>query len=226
MEDKNELNDIILNRGSSANNNKKIILAVATLGVILIIVVMLMNTLTSNGTDNLPQAVLPPEPTIQAVPAVQDEPLFEEVVVVEENDSNNDNLDKIAQRLKQESQAQTGTPQIQDERETQESLPALTQQKAVPAKVVSKAKETPKEYATSSRQYYVQVGSFSKYEPDKKFLTSITNKGFEYKYHKVANGSKTINKVLVGPFESEKEARKALKTIRSSIEPGAFLTKI
>ncbi|RLD40464.1 MAG: SPOR domain-containing protein, partial [Bacteroidetes bacterium] len=34
MDNKNELNDIILNRGGSANSNKKIILAVATLGVI------------------------------------------------------------------------------------------------------------------------------------------------------------------------------------------------
>ena len=52
MQESNELNDIILNKGGPANNNKKIILAIATLGVILIVVVMLMNSLTSTGTDN------------------------------------------------------------------------------------------------------------------------------------------------------------------------------
>ena len=104
MKESNELNDIILNKGGSANNNKKIILAVATLGVILIIVVMLMNSLTSNGTDNLPQAVLPPQPKTQNINAVQEEPLFEELEVIEEDSVNNDNLDQIAKKLKEESQ--------------------------------------------------------------------------------------------------------------------------
>ena len=103
MQEKNDLNDILLNKGTSTNNNKKVILAVATLGVILIIVVMLMSTLTSNGTDNLPQAVLPPEPTSKTAQNI-DEPLFEEVVVIKEDTQESDNLDRIAQKLKKESQ--------------------------------------------------------------------------------------------------------------------------
>jgi len=214
MEEKNELNDIILNKGNSAGNNKKIILAVATLGVILIIVVMLMNTLTSNGTDNLPQAVLPPEPKAKPAQAVEEEPLFEEVVVVQENAQNNDSLDKIAQRLKQESQAEKTT------------APKPVVKKTTPKKVVKKQPEPAKASATSSKSYYIQVGSFSKYEPNKKFLDSILTHGFEYKYHKVTRNSKTLTKVLVGPFYTEKEARNALRTIRSNIEAGAFLTRI
>ena len=41
--------------------------------LILIVVVVLMNTLTSNGTDNLPQAVLPPKPKSQATQKIQEE---------------------------------------------------------------------------------------------------------------------------------------------------------
>ena len=105
MEDKNELNDIILNKGNSASSNKKIVLAVATLSVILVIVVMLMNSLSSSGTENLPQAVLPPEPEAKSINTNSDEPLFEDVQVVEEETtSDEENLDKIAQKLKQESQ--------------------------------------------------------------------------------------------------------------------------
>ena len=55
MEEKNELNDIILNKGNSSSSNKKVVLAVATLGVVLIIVVMLMNTLNSTDGENLPK---------------------------------------------------------------------------------------------------------------------------------------------------------------------------
>jgi len=216
MEEKNELNDIILNKGGSTANNKKIILAVATLGVILIIVVMLMNTLTSNGTDNLPQAVLPPEPQISSSVA-QEEPLFEEVEVVQEDTGYNDNLDNIAQKLKQESLAET--------QEVVKPVAKPVQKKAekvIPKEIVKK--EAPK--ASSAQAYYIQVGSFSKYAPNKKFLKSITDRGYTYKYHKTMRNGKTLNKVLIGPFYSEKEAKAARINIRSNIEAGAFLIKL
>ena len=216
MEEKNELNDIILNKGSGVSGNKKIILVIATLGVILIIVVMLMNSLTSKGTDNLPQAVLPPEPQNMPAKQIQEEPLFEDVVVEEENKKGTENLDDIAQRLKKESQKQV----------------VSKIKKAPTAKHVAVKKVTPKPVhaktikSTSDKSYFIQVGSFARYEPDAKFLKSITDKGFKYQYYKVTIKAKTINKVLIGPFNSEKDARTALRTIRSNIESGAFLVKI
>ncbi|QOY53868.1 SPOR domain-containing protein [Candidatus Sulfurimonas marisnigri] len=222
MEEKNELNDIILNKGGATAGNKKVVLAVATLGVILIVVVMLMNTLTSNGTDNLPQAVLPPEPQKKQTKAMEEEPLFEEVKVVQDADQNSDSLDKIAKKLKEESQKEN-TSVIEKDIITKEITKPKTiikERKKITAKKVPEAK------TASSQNYYIQVGSFSKYKPNKKFLDSITNKGFKYKFHEVTRNSKTLNKVLVGPFASEQEAREALRTIRSSIEAGAFLTKI
>lgn len=226
MEEKNELNDIILNKGNSANNNKKIVLAVATLGIILIIVVMLMNSLTSNGTDNLPQAVLPPEPKIQTAPEIVDEPLFEEVEVIQEETPQNNNLDQIAKKLKQESLVEASEESVVVvEPEVQVVAPVKPTPQPKPV-VKEKAYVAPKVVTTTVEQYYVQVGSFSKYAPNDKFLKSITDKGYNYKYHKVTRNSKSINKVLVGPFKNEREARVALRTIRSSIEAGAFLTKI
>lgn len=222
-EEKNELNDIILNKGNSTGNNKKIMFAVATLGVVLIVVVMLMNSLTSSGTDNLPQAVLPPEPNAQVTQVKQqEEPLFEEVEVIEESSKADDNLDKIAQRLKQESQVTKKPVQTQAKKVTQPQA----QKESVKKATTKQAPTTTPKKNLASGTYYIQVGSFSKYEPNKKFLKSITDKGFTYKYHKVTRNSKTLNKVLIGPFMSEKEARGALRTIRSSIEAGAFLTKI
>jgi len=219
MEEKNELNDIILNKGSSSAGNKKIVLAVATLGVILIIVVMLMNTLTSKGTDNLPQAMLPPEPTTQIADTVVEEPLFEEVEVIQEAEPDNDSLDRIAQKLKEESRRE----KAQEVAVKQKTKPKKIVKKVTPKKVVQKTK--PKTSATVG-SYFIQVGSFSKYEPNKKFLDSILSQGYKYKYHKVQRGGKTLNKVLVGPFPNESEARSALRVIRSKIEAGAFLTKI
>jgi len=219
MEEKNELNDIILNKGGSSTGSKKIVLAVATLGVILIIVVMLMNTITSKGTDNLPQAMLPPEPKTTEIQAVVEEPLFEEVEVIQDIEQDNDALDKIAQKLKEESQRE------------KEQVVVATPKKKIVKKVVAKAPvkkvtKPTKRITSTTGSYFIQVGSFSKYEPNKKFLDSILAQGYKYKYHKVTRNSKILTKVLVGPFPNESEARGALRTVRSNIEAGAFLTKI
>lgn len=246
MEEKNELNDIILNKNSSSLGNKKIVLAVATLGIILIIVVMLMNSLASSGTENLPQAILPPEPQKEAK-AVTDEPLFEDVNVVQETSQDNSSLDAIAQKLKEESVKDSSNVQPKEssvasaavaeefKKEQPKKIETAKVETAKPAtKSVATAKSAakepvsePKTTATATASgHYIQIGSFSKIEPNKKLLDSITNLGYKYKFHQVTINSKVVNKVLVGPFNSEDEARKALKNVKASVEAGAFLTKI
>jgi len=219
MNDKNELNDIILNKGNANGSNKKIVLAVATLGVILIIVVMLMNSLSSNGTDNLPQAVLPPEPQSQLAETATEEPLFEEIEVVEEESSSDADLDLIAQKLKQESLEEKMT--VTESVVTRKPEPKVTAKKVIKKEKIVR-KTTPKKKVLASGNYYIQVGSFSKYEPNKKFISSITRLGYNYKYHKVSK----LNKVLVGPFKTRNDANNAKRVLRSKVEPGAFLVKL
>ena len=220
MNDKNELSDIVLNKNGSSSSNKKIILAVATLGIILIIVVMLMNSINSQSENNLPQAVLPPEPKTQtaANETGNDEPLFQDVAVIQDNTSPDEELDKIAKKLKQES--------------TQEAKVITTSKTIAPKTKIKKVKSVRKNTAvtipqsTSSGKYYIQVGAFAKYKPNKKFLKSITNLGYKYKYHKVKVNSESFNQVLVGPFKTQKEANDAKRVIRAKIVPGAFLVKL
>ncbi|WP_457748991.1 SPOR domain-containing protein [Sulfurimonas sp.] len=215
MNDKNELSDIVLNKNGSSGSNKKILLAIATLGIILIIVVMLMNSLSSQGTDNLPQAVLPPKPQTQTVTQkTEEEPLFEDVNVIQDNTSTDADLDKIAKKLKQES--------AQKQKVVTPTKKPIVKKKQLNVK--TKAVSKPQTKATV--QYYIQVGSFAKYEPNKKFLKSITDLGYKYKYHKVTRNAKTLNKVLIGPFRTQKEADDAKRVIRAKIEPGAFLVKL
>jgi len=236
MEEKNELNDIILNKHSSSAGNKKIILAAATLGIILIIVVMLMNSLTSSKTDNLPQAALPPEPQKEII-AGANEPLFEEVNVVREAPQENGSLDKIAQKLKEESIKESA--QVAPAPRVEISKTAAAEPKKPETAKAVATREVPKEsprtapvspaVAASSPTaggHYIQVGSFEKHQPDDKFLNSILKLGYKYKFHEVKTNARTVSKVLVGPFSSQEEARKALVNVRSSVEPGAFLTKI
>lgn len=107
MEEKNELNDIILNKSGSGSNSKKLLLAIATLTLVLIIVLVIMNSIKSSSDDQTQNAALPPEPS--APTEVIDDPLFEPVEVIEEGSNTTaatEDLGQIAQKIKQESFAE------------------------------------------------------------------------------------------------------------------------
>jgi len=226
MDEKSELGDIILNKGNKNGNNKKIILAAATLGIILIVVVLLMNTLNSDNTNNLPQSTLPPQPIKDNVKQnfQKEEPLFEDVEVIDEENNNDNDEDKKLEQIAKELKEQTAL----EKPKVEEVAPSK-------AKVVSKPKIHKKEQkrehqaakkSISKRDYYIQVGSFTKYKPNRKFLATIKKYGYSYTFYKTTIKGKSVTKVLIGPFKSEYKARRALKTIRKQIEKGAFITKI
>lgn len=104
MEEKNELNDIILNKSGGGAGSKKMLLAIAALTLILIIVLVIMNSLKSESTEAAPQVAIPPEPS--APSEIIDDPLFEPVEVIQEGNTTpaaSEDLGKIAQKIKQES---------------------------------------------------------------------------------------------------------------------------
>jgi DedD protein len=103
MEEKNELNDIILSKSGSNSNSKKLLLAIAALTLILIIVLVIMNSLKTQSSEQPPLSTIPPEPT--APTEIIDDPLFEPVEVIQEggNASAPQDLGEIAQKIKQES---------------------------------------------------------------------------------------------------------------------------
>ena len=236
MEEKNELNDIILNRSTSNNGMKKIMLAVASLAILLIIVVVIMSSINSGGTANLPQPIEPPQ-NIQTQAPIDEDPLFEPIAI-EEGDSEEENLDNVAKKIKEQSRKEeseliSGPEDTFIEQETEVVVPAKYEKpvkKVVQKPVVKESlKKTVKKTSPKPAikgNYYVQVGSFGRYAPDEKFLKKITSNGFNYKFHKLTIKGKEMTKVLVGPYTTDKAARKDLGKIRKTIEPGAFLSRI
>ena len=61
---------------------------------------------------------------------------------------------------------------------------------------------------------------------NERFLDSIEKLGFPYEFRKMTKNTKTLNKVLVGPFSTEKKAKDARRILRSKVEPGAFLVTL
>ena len=139
MEEKNELNDIILSKSGSNSNSKKLLLAIAALTLILIIVLVIMNSLKTQSDEQPPLAAVPPQPTSPT--EIIDDPLFEPVEVIQEGAGNVTNaeapqdLGQIAQKIKEESFQNTPV----QENVVQSSPTTVVQQSApLPAKVVSK----------------------------------------------------------------------------------------
>lgn len=228
MEEKNELNDIILNRSTSNNGMKKIMLAVASLAILLIIVVVIMSSINSGGTANLPQPIEPPQ-NIQTQAPIDEDPLFEPIAI-EEGDLEEENLDNIAKKIKEQSRKEeseliSGPEDTFIEQETEVVVPAKYEKPVVKESLKKTVKKTSPKPAIKGN-YYVQVGSFGRYAPDEKFLKKISSNGFNYKFHKLTIKGKEMTKVLVGPYATDKAARKDLGKIRKTIEPGAFLSRI
>jgi len=187
-------------------NKVKTVLAIV--GVIIIVAVVFRNTLKPKKTDNLSQVALPTKS--QTVSAKK------EVNVTVEKTQNNDNLDNITQKLKQENLSKTEIINKQVAITVKESMEKITK-KAISKQKISKASKSP--------AIYIQVSSFSKYAPSEKFLKSITDRGYSYIYHKTARGKKSLTKVLIGPFYSKKEARNTCTDVKNNIETGAFLVE-
>lgn len=124
MEEKNELNDIILNKGGSNTGSKKLLLAIATLTLVLIIVLVIMNSLKNDEVQKAPQAILPPEPT--APTEIINDPLFEPVEVIQEGTApaQGKDLDQVAQKIKEESFQNTPSNQPASPVETTNIAPS------------------------------------------------------------------------------------------------------
>ncbi len=140
MEEKNELNDIILNKSGSGSNSKKLLLAIATLTLVLIIVLVIMNSLKTDEDEQHARTVLPPEPS--APTEIIDDPLFEPVEVIEEDtNATSEDLGEIAQKIKQESfdnaPVQENVIEPTPAVATQQSAPAVQSKPAAPAPVVA-----------------------------------------------------------------------------------------
>lgn len=165
MEEKNELNDIILSKGGSNSNSKKLLLAIAALTLILIIVLVIMNSLKTQSDAQPPVAAVPPTPT--SPKEIVNDPLFEPVKVIQEGEGNQSSetipavneapakqqdLGQIAQKIKQESMQNTpATPaHVVQPAPAQQSVPApqpktvsVPAATPVPAAVKVTSKATP-----------------------------------------------------------------------------------
>ncbi len=240
MSDKSELNDILLDRSSAKTSRKKILVILAILALMLIGIVMIVGMLSQSQTAGIPQhkTVLVAnsdnsykQDRVQDLDGVDEDAIESEISAIIEKVKAQERAIADAKEQHEESLQSKKEESIQrvfeSVKPTVEDVPKQKIDQAPQVKQVTQLKRTnptvAKERSYEASKHYIQVGSFSKYSPDKKFLKNITDNGFSYSIHRVVTHGKIANRLLIGPFDSKSDAKASLKKVKRTIESGAFI---
>ena len=244
MENRNELSDIVLEKGDTKTLKMKRILILVAFLILVFLVALASMKVANKGEKDTSKLILPPEPT-QETQIPKDDQLFKQVPIIEENPKKESFEDMIKTLKEKEAQKQEEAKGA-DSKAKETTAPVTAPIKeAAPAKV----KEEPKKEAAKPQQMlrstevstpsasassksgnvtpgiYVQVGAVAT-APDAKQLSDIKSKGFECKqYSTVVNGNNVV-KLLIGPYATSAEAENALSLIRSSVNKNAFIYRV
>ncbi|GEM_PF-7029291 len=242
MQDASELNNILLDRNDSKKSRKKGLIILALLTLLLIAIVMIIGLFAQDKRAGIPDH--------KRVVVAKEDLVSTEPVAVSQISSSVESrveseLEAIIQKVKEQElkmrdeSIDIASKQSSSVASTIVSSSSVAQQsvehespQALPKSSAIATASTPKppsnratKLAYNPSKYYIQVGSFSRYSPDKKFIKKITSSGFSYAIHRVSSRDKIINRLLIGPYESRSEAKHALLRVKSTIESGAFIYK-
>lgn len=244
MEDKNELSDIVLEKddGTKSMKLKRILVIAAVLVLLFLAILIVMRALNKPEQSDQARLVLPPEP--QSAPLSNEEQLFQQVPIIEEDEK--ESFEDMVKKLKEKEIERTSEPKqelasqekpapVKSEIEKVDSVePKATPkpktketQKSAPKKTASKPVTNKiKDSKIASSGTYIQVASIFKNNPDPSYLKSLEKKGYDYRLYKTTSKDQTLTKVLIGPFGSSNDAREALANIRKDLVEGAFIFRV
>jgi len=247
MENRNELSDIVLEKGDNKTLKMKRILILVAFLILVFLVALASMKVANKGEKDTSKLILPPEPT-QETQIPKDDQLFKQVPIIEENpkkESFEDMIKTLKEKEAQKQEEAKGTDVKPKETTTAPATTTTPVKEVAPVKVKeaapAKVKEEPKTqpllrstevsdtHPSSSGNadagIYVQVGAVAT-APEAKQLSDIKSKGFEYKlYTTVVNGNK-VTKILIGPYSKSSDAESALVLIRSSVNKNAFIYRV
>lgn len=243
MEDKNELSDIILEEkeDNKMMKVKRILIIAALLTLIFLVILVVMKVLNKpESQEDTTKLVLPPEPQVKQVEPTEDDNLFKQVPIIEE-DSKKESFEEMVKSLKekeikkQDENNQTAQANTQAEQEspqevtqTQETAPKTTTENTQETKNNEQTaqKPTQPENTDATPGYYIQVAATTKASPDKNYLGEITKKNYTYRLLPIEVNGNKVTKILVGPYDSSAKANEALNGVKNSINKNAFLYRV
>ena len=231
MENRNELSDIVLEKGDGKTLKlKRILILVAFLILVFLVALASMKMMNKDDAKNTSKLILPPEPTTREVPVTKDDQLFKQVPIIEENpkkESFEDMIKTLKEKEVAKQEEAKGKEPVASKADTTkvvDTKPKEATPPVAPKKEIAKP-TTPVQTGSTGAGIYVQVGAVAT-APEQRVLNDIKSKGFEYKiYPTVVNGN-NVNKILIGPYANSADAENALANIRSSVNKNAFIYRI
>ena len=237
MENRNELSDIVLEKGDSKTLKlKRILILVAFLILVFLVALASMKMMNKEPSKETSKLILPPEPSAQEAPVTKDDQLFKQVPIIEENPKK-ESFEEMIKTLKEkeaqkqeeakvkESATQTTAPIKNETPKVTETKPKEENVK----KEVAKPKEAPAPVSQQSTSadagIYIQIGAVAT-APEQKVLNDIKSKGFEYRLYKTVVNGNNVTKILIGPYAKSEDAQNALISVRASINKNAFIYRI
>lgn len=237
MENRNELSDIVLEKGDSKTLKlKRILILVAFLILVFLVALASMKMMNKEPSKETSKLILPPEPSAQEAPVTKDDQLFKQVPIIEENPKK-ESFEEMIKTLKEkeaqkqeeakvkESATQTTAPIKNETPKVTETKPKEENVK----KEVAKPKEAPAPVSQQSTSadagIYIQVGAVAT-TPEQKVLNDIKSKGFEYRLYKTVVNGNNVTKILIGPYAKSEDAQNALVSVRASLNKNAFIYRI
>jgi len=230
-----ELNDIILNRHDKSTTRKKMLIGIGTLAIIAIVIVVVMGRMSGSAPSQLPQPMPPvaqPDAPVHEVEPEAAVTAVEPVPAVQETVTEDENAEESAVQQAPVPLAQSEVTVIDETEETPvapEKTEAVKQPvtesapKAAPIQKKTATYTAPKPKTVTPGTIYIQIGSFTRYEPSRTFLANVERSGYSYTFDRVVVNGQIVNKVLVGPFKNRDDAVAHLPDVRRKIESGAFI---
>ncbi|MCF6173067.1 MAG: SPOR domain-containing protein [Campylobacteraceae bacterium] len=230
MEDKNELSDIVLEKGTNKTlKAKRILIIIAILIIVFLTVILSMKFINKTSTSQQPKLVLPPQPTSTVQKDTKDEQLFKQVPIIEEKTTKKDSFENMVKSLKEKEIKKTKVLETQTKQETKKTItvaPKIVQNIVKPLVKTTRKAIKKVVHKGITKGIYVQVGATSKYTPDKKYLKKITDKKYNYSLLPTTIKGKKITKILIGPFRSSKIAKDNIVNIKKDINKNAFIYRV
>lgn len=263
MEEKQELEDILISEEDSKKGGQKKILLFSAAAILLFLIAIFVvfsgeeeadkaqnseGMITSQLEENTPEGTDAASPEAKEPESSKQDGKFEQMPIESKEESVDDKFEQIVQKIKkdQEQRAKekkevpkpepkaTASQQAQEPKQSAETTAAKEQPKAEASKQKTaaetekqKSADISQDFATTvPKGYYVQVGSFSRYSPNDKFITAIKEKGYSYQLLKVGSGDTQSTKVLIGPYSSKGDVQEVIGTIKKDIAEGAFIKRV
>ncbi|MDE6886472.1 MAG: SPOR domain-containing protein [Helicobacteraceae bacterium] len=225
MNDKRELNDILLGgEDVKSKESKKLVMLIIAI-VVLIIAIAIIAMLMSSGNKNEETIVVD---STEKVDANIPQGTFNPINI----DTNNEEekFEQIVREIKNKQNLSEQTPNIPQMPQVPEAV-QQPQKATMPSKPASSTRttNTPKSIVTTTKRptmnranngdiaengYYLQVGAFSK-TPNREFLNNIDN--YSYRIQEVMINSNVITRYLVGPYPSREAAQRDYDNIAREI---------